>query len=166
MERRAYEFTECFFVGTAHASSHLMQVGHSKMIGVVDDDGIRIGDVQSTFNDGGGYENIVFTFHEVQHDFLEFLTVHLAMTDGDICIGHKPLNHACYLLDIAHSIVDEEYLATTLNLIAYGVSNRFLIEAYDFSFNGLAVWWWGGHYAKVTCCHQGELQGSWDRCSG
>ena len=153
MQRRADEFTERLLVGTTHTPTHLVEVGHPEVVSVVDDDGIGVGYIKSTFNDRGGHEDIEFTVHKVQHDFFEFLPVHLAVTYGNLCIRHESLYHPGYLLDVADSVVDEKDLAATLNLVADGIAYGLLVEAYDFCFDGLTVGRRGSHDAQVTRGH-------------
>ncbi len=136
------------------------------MVGVVDNDRIGVGYVESTFYDGGGHENIEFAVHKVQHDFLKFLSVHLPVANGDLGIRNEALYHPGNLLDVADSIVDEKDLASALNLVADGIAYGLLIEAYDLCFDGLTVRRRSSHDTQVTRGHQGELKGSGDRGCG
>ncbi len=47
-----------------------MQITQPKIIGIVDENGIRIWDVQSTLHDGRTNQYVKFAIHEGKHQFL------------------------------------------------------------------------------------------------
>ena len=48
------QVAEGLAVRAPHAAAHLVQVGESETVGIVDDDGVGIGDVDAVLHDGGG----------------------------------------------------------------------------------------------------------------
>ena len=53
-EWRCQQVAERLAIATAHATTHLVQVAQSEVVGTIDDDGVGIGYVDTILNDGGG----------------------------------------------------------------------------------------------------------------
>ena len=56
---RCQQVAEGFFIAATHTASHLMQVTEAEVLCLVDDDGIRIGDVDAALNDGSGQQDVI-----------------------------------------------------------------------------------------------------------
>src|SRR6185295_9371233 len=76
------------FVST-HAATKLIKVAQTKPIRPVDDDRVRVGYIESALDDGGGKQYVRFTIHELRHDFLQVVAVHLAMAHNNSSVGKK-----------------------------------------------------------------------------
>ncbi len=85
---RRQQVAERLAVGASHTSAHLMQVGQSEAVGVVDDDGVGIGDVDAVLHDGRGEQHVVIIIHKAHEDLLQLLGRHLTVADGHTGVGH------------------------------------------------------------------------------
>ena len=71
---------------TSDPAAQLVQIAQSETIRAVDNDGIRVWNIQAALDNGGGEQNVGFAIDELGHDFFQFVAVHLAMADHDA--GH------------------------------------------------------------------------------
>ena len=108
--RRVEEVRVGTFTSTSHSSAQLVELGESVAVGVVDDEGVRIGDVDSGFDDRRAHEHVVLLLPEVDDDLFESGLVHLAVGDGDPGLGHHFGDMAGDGFDIADPVVDVEDL--------------------------------------------------------
>ena len=88
-----------------------MQVAQPVILGFIDDNGIYIGDIKPRFDDGCRYQDVIISFHKIEHDFFQLMTFHLPVPDGDFSIRHQPLNHARHLDDVIYPVVHKEHLS-------------------------------------------------------
>ena len=130
------------------------------MIGVIDDDGIRVGNIQTTFNDGCGHQHIIFPFHETHHGVFQLGGFHLSVTNTNVHIRAKTTDHSSNLLNVLHAIVHEENLTSSLYFIHHRITNQFLIERVQFRDHRIAVGRWRIDHRKVARTHQTELKRS------
>ena len=112
VERRCQQVAERPLVGPAHPAAELVQVAQSKSVGLVDEDGIGVGDVNAALDDGGRHEHVVGPFDEVGHHPLELLSVHLAMPDADARIRNQPVDHARHVANVGDAVVHEIRLSS------------------------------------------------------
>ena len=69
-EGRRHEIAEGFLAAASHATTHLVQVGKSEVLGVVDEDGIGVRHVDAVFDDGGGEKNVELVIDKIEDYFL------------------------------------------------------------------------------------------------
>src|SRR5690554_7079028 len=86
-------------------------------MGVVDDDGVGIGNVQSRFDNGGGYEYVVGAINKIEHDFLERGAVHLSVCHYGLDVGKYSLNQVLNFLNVLNAVVDKEHLTVALHFV-------------------------------------------------
>ena len=55
----------------------------------MDDHGIRVGDIQSRFDDRCGYKDIDITVNKVQHDPLQLTLIHLTVGKCHLSLRNK-----------------------------------------------------------------------------
>jgi hypothetical protein len=67
---------------SAHASAKLMQIGQPVSLGFVDEDRIRVGNVESAFNDRRRQQDVGLAAHELEHAAFEFALPHLPVSDA------------------------------------------------------------------------------------
>src|SRR5690606_32786071 len=156
------EITEGLFIAPSHPAPHLVQVAQAKVVGVVDENGIGIGDIQATFHYGGGDQYVKLPIDEGKHELFQFLAFQLSMADPDLGIGKQALDHPGHFLDVLDAVVDEEYLSAPLDLVGNGIPYEFLIEADHLALYGIPVGWGSVDHREVPGRHQTELQGPWD----
>src|ERR1044072_8177291 len=61
------------------------------MMRVIDDDGIRIGNVYTAFYDVGTYQYIVFAIYKIEDHFFQLMTFQLSVSGGNSQIRTKAL---------------------------------------------------------------------------
>ena len=66
-------------VRATDAAAQLMQLGQSKFIGPLNNDGIGVGDINPCFDNRGTDQNVMVLMVKVRHDFLERLFAQLSM---------------------------------------------------------------------------------------
>ena len=76
------------------AAAKLVQLGQAEAVGLVDEDGVAVGDVQARLDDRGADQDVGLVPDELEHHLLELVLVHLAVADDDAGLGHEPLD-AC-----------------------------------------------------------------------
>ena len=64
-------------------SAELVKLREPEPVGLVDDDGVDVGDVQSALDDGGADEDVEPALVEVQHHFFQLPGRHLPVADAD-----------------------------------------------------------------------------------
>ena len=72
--------------GAAHAAADLVQLGEAEAVGVLDDEGVDVRDVDAGLDDGGADEDLDLTVRHRLHDVAELLLIHLAVGDGMRCL--------------------------------------------------------------------------------
>src|ERR1700693_528418 len=70
-------------LGSPDPSAQLVQVGQTESVCAINDDGVRVRDVQPTFDDCGRDQYIRLPTDKPFHDLFQILFIHLAMTDID-----------------------------------------------------------------------------------
>src|SRR5690606_5398086 len=78
------QVTVSFFVGSSDAAPELVQVTQSKLMGIVDNDRIRIGNVKTSLDDSGTQQQIVFTVDVPDQGVFELLAFHLVMCNCNV----------------------------------------------------------------------------------
>jgi hypothetical protein len=75
----------------ANPSPNLMELRQSELIGAIDENGIRGGYVDTTFDDGGANQKVATVVIKIKHNLLEFFFFQLAVNDANTRIGQKLL---------------------------------------------------------------------------
>ena len=91
--------------GTSDAPAKLIEVGQSESIRSVDDDGIRIGDIEAAFDNRCRDEDVGLAFCEAFHHGLEFLFLHLPVADGDAGVFDEFADAIGHALDGLDAVV-------------------------------------------------------------
>ena len=58
---------------TPDASAQLIQIAQAKPVGAVNDDGVRVRNIEAAFDDRCGKQNVRFAVDEFRHHFFEFV---------------------------------------------------------------------------------------------
>ena len=157
-----------FFIGAPNPPPQLMQVAQSVMMGIVDDDGINIRNIQSRFNNGGGDQHIIFTFNKLKHHLLQFVTFHLAMGHGNLYAWYHALNHYRNIHDVQHPCGDKKHLSSALYFISNGLFDHLFAKWMNLGLHRVPVWRRCIDDRKIAGAHKRKLQGSrnWCGCEG
>src|SRR5690606_1922492 len=134
--------TKCFFVASANPAAHLVQIAQTKIIGIINKNGIGIGHIQTTFYNRGTYQYIKCAIHKCQHELFQFFAIHLPVANTNFGVGYQPLNQSSYFFNIFYTVVYKEYLPAPLDFITNSVPYRFFVKANYMAFNGVSIWRW------------------------
>ncbi|OAV68855.1 hypothetical protein Barb6XT_00767 [Bacteroidales bacterium Barb6XT] len=129
-------------------------------MGVVDDDGVGVGNVQAVFDDGGGNQHVVFIIDKIEDDFLQGFRLYLPVPDGDAGIGHFAADNCLNSGDMPDVIVDDKYLPVAAHLKVDSFADNVGVEAVHFRLYRIAVGRRRGDVAQIAGTHEGELQGA------
>src|SRR5882724_1504954 len=123
-------------------------------MGIMNNDRVRIRNIQTRFDNVGGNQYIVFTFNKLHHYFFQFVTIHLAMSNSNSGIRNKFENSIGHLLDITNSIMYEKNLPSPTQLLAYGIANNYFIKCVKLCCHGLPIRWRRRNDTEITSAHQ------------
>ena len=137
-----------------------MQVAQSETMGIIHDDGIGIGDIDAVLYDGSRKKQIIVVIDESHDDLLQFLRLHLSMSDGYATVWHQFFNEQFQLGQFGDTVADEEHLTITAHLKIDGIGNHRLVEGDYLGLNRITVRWRCTHDTHIAGSHQRELQGS------
>ena len=77
----------------AHAAAQLVELRESEFIGVIDHDGVDVGNIQAVFDDGRCHQDIQLSADKAGHHLLQLPFRHLPVADADARLGDDALNH-------------------------------------------------------------------------
>ena len=133
------EVREGHVVRAADAPAHLVELRQAEMVGVVDNDGIGIGDIEAVLDDARREQDVVIALVEVHHDVLEHLFRHLPVCRLDPRLRHERLDVVAHAVDCVDAVVDEVDLAAALHLAPDGVRNNRIVVLDDVRLHGEAL---------------------------
>ncbi len=131
-----------------------MEITHPKLMCVVDDDGIGVGDVNATFYNRRADQNIKAAFDKIVHHLFQLVALHLSMSHANASIWTQALYHACNFLEILNAVIDEKYLATPLYFVANRIANNFFVHRDDLGMDGMAIGRRRLNDAQITRPHE------------
>jgi len=115
----------------AHPAPQLVEIGEAEPVGAVDDDRVRVGDVEAAFDDRGGKEHVGFAGHEAGHDVLEFVRVHLPVADLDARLRHEHPEPLRDVPDGMNPVVQEINLPVARHFPLDGLADHALVVGRD-----------------------------------
>ena len=74
---------------TADAPAQLVKIAQAETIRAVDDDRVRVRNIEAALDDRGGEQHIRLAVDELGHHLLQIVAVHLAVADDDARLGHE-----------------------------------------------------------------------------
>ena len=96
-----------------------MELGKTETVGVLDDQGIGVGQVDACLDDGGADEDIDLLIEHAAPDLAEFLFAHLAVSDGDLCLRNGFADTDRLGFDAFDIVEQIEYLSAAPELAPY-----------------------------------------------
>ena len=103
-------------VGAADPSTDLVQLRKAQRVGALDDQRVRLWDVEPGLDDRRRDENVCISSQERQHPLLELALAHLPVPDGDANGRDELADPVGGHVDRLHSVVQVERLAAARNL--------------------------------------------------
>ena len=134
-----------------------MQLTQTVSVGIVNDNGIGIGHIDTVFNDCSCDQHIIFVMNKIEDKPFQFCGRHTAMPHCYACIGDFTLYYAGDLFYIIYSVVDDKDLSVAGHLEIDSFPNNVGAESCQFGGNGIAIRRWGIDIREVACSHQREL---------
>ena len=87
-----------------------MELGQTVAVGILDDEGVDVGDVHTGLDDGGAHEDIHLVLQHLPPDLRQLLLPHLAMGHGDAGLRNAAVEGGGRHFDIVHSVVEIVHL--------------------------------------------------------
>ena len=114
------------------AAAYLVQLGKPHPVGVLDDEGVDVRDINAGFYDRRAYEHLYLALCHVLHDRGEHILVHLSVryADCDLALEHLAQSYrgALYVVD---TVVQVIHLPAALYLAAYRVAEYAPVVLHD-----------------------------------
>ena len=136
---RQQEISVGFVFGATNPTAKLVKIGQTEPVGAVDDDRVRVWNIEAALDDGGANGYVDFSGDETCHHFLKLIRIHLAMADLDPRLRHKIDNLLADPLDRLDAVVQKINLALTFDLAINRVSNDSFVVTADDCFHRQAV---------------------------
>ena len=145
-------------VRAAHAPAQLVQLGKAHAVGVLDDEGIHVRNVDAGLDDGRADQDLRLARDHALHDRRELLLVHLAVRHiYDRAVEHLRDAQGS-ALDVFNAVVQVVHLPAALQLAAHGVAQHVPVVLHNEGLHRDAVLrrlFDGGHVADAG---QGHVQ--------
>src|SRR5439155_3244441 len=120
----------------ADAPADLVELGEPEDVGALDDQRVRLRDVDARLDDARGHEDVRLAAHEAQHPRLERALVELPVGDLELDPRAQPAQALRGLVDRLDAVVDEERLATALLLAHDRLLDELLVVLADIGLHG------------------------------
>ena len=113
-----------------------MKVAETEILGLIYKNSIDIRNVDAVLNYGCAYQHVIIAVDEVYDPLLQFIPVHLAVSDAGTYAGTDAADYIFNRQDVFNLVVKEKYLSAAVHLSADYVADGVLIEVYQFGGNG------------------------------
>ena len=88
-------------LGPPDPPAQLIEIGEAELVRAIDDDRVRIRNIEPAFDDRRANEHVYFPGYESRHDGFEFVRVHLAVADFNSGLRTKlPMRSRTRWIDI------------------------------------------------------------------
>ena len=134
--RTVKEIRKRHMVRTADASAHLIKLREAEMIGVINDDRVRIGNVKSVFDNTRREQDVIASLIKVHHDVFEQIFRHLPVRRLNPCIGEKSLQMIAHAVDRLDAVVNKIHLSAALHFALDRARDNGIVVFNDIRLNG------------------------------
>src|SRR5690625_4533011 len=114
-------------MGAAHATSQLVELRQTELVGPVNNNGVSAGDVDTGFYNRGAHQDIETLVVEVRHDTFQVALAHLAVSDAHPRFGHQLAQLPRDAVDVFDLVIEVIHLAATQDFPQDGLLYRGLI---------------------------------------
>ena len=142
--------------GAAHPSPELMKLGQAEAVGIFNNEGVGVGNVQAGFDDGGANQHLNFTLGHGLHHVPQGILTHLTVSNRHAQAGNPPPQSTGALVDGFGAVVQIVHLAAPLHLPADGIVDDGGVVFRHEGLDGVAVRGGlldGGHVPDAGECH-------------
>ncbi len=143
-----------------------MQFRQPVVVGLVDEDGVRRGDVETALDDGGRDQDVRLALDELDHRLFQVVSVHLAVRHHKPGLGHDAPQSVRQDVDVVHAGVHEKDLPLAVQFAQHGVADQALVKTQHPGLHRLAVGRGRLQIADVADPQQGLVQRAGDRGGG
>src|SRR5215204_4498031 len=117
-------------VGAApDTAAELIELCQPEAVGVVDDDGVDVRDVDAGFDDRRADEHVVIVADEGEDHLLQHLFIHLTVPDAESCFRHKLTQAVGEAINAVDTIVNHIHLPSTLQLTQDHFADQLVIRS-------------------------------------
>src|SRR5688500_3664662 len=134
-----------------------MQITQSKLIGMIDHDGVCIWNIKPCFNDIRTNQYIMFLIDKFKKRLFQLIRFHLPVCHGHIDTRADPPDQFGDLRKCFYPVVHKKHLPSPVDLVIDSITYKLFIEYTPFCMDGLPVWWWSANDRQIACRHQGKL---------
>ena len=147
-------------VRTSYPAPKLIQLGKSHLIRVMDDHGISIGDVQSSFYNGSRNQDINIAVNKAIHDLFQLVLPHLSVGKGYICLRYQFRDPVGDLFNIIYPVVYIIHLSPSCHFSGDGFPDQFLVIFHHIGLDGHSVHRSFFQYTHIPDPDQAHMKGS------
>src|SRR4051794_24826788 len=147
----------------AHAPADLVELGEPEQVRALDDQRVRLRDVDAGLDDARRDEHVGLAAQEAHHPLLELLLVELAVRDLERHVRAQAAQALGRLVDRLDAVVDEERLAVALLLPHQRLLDEVLVVLADVGLHRPATLGRGLDDADVAHAGERHLQRARDR---
>ena len=130
---------------------------------MVDNEGVRVRNIQAGLNDGGAHQHVKAALPEVHNNLLQARLAHAAVGGGDARLRHELADFRGNIVDVSHAVVHEEHLSFTHELAADCGGNLAVGARTDEGQHGVALLRRGGKGGGFANTGQRHFEGARDR---
>ena len=116
-----------FVFGATDAAAKLIKIGQAETIRAIDDDCVRVWNIETALNDRGANKHVDFSGDKTGHDFFKLVGVHLPVPNFDARVRDKIDNLLANPLDGLNAVVQKINLTLTFEFAIDRVSNNSLV---------------------------------------
>ena len=142
----------------ADAPAQLMQLAQAKSIRMVDDQRVRVRDIQSRLDDGGAHQHIDVAAPEVADDLIELPLGHLAVRDADMRLGNQRVDVFGDTRNILNAVVHIKHLPAAQQLAAHGGGHLRVLVSTHIREHGQTILGRGGERGHLANAGDRHLQ--------
>ena len=152
--------------GPPHAAADLVELGEAQAVGVLDDQGVDVRDVDAGLDDRGADEDLDLAVGHALHDVAELVLVHSPVGDGDLRAGVASHQGVRAAGDRLHAVVEVVDLAAPGQLAADRVVEHGLVLLQHEGLDRVAVHRRLLDRGHVAQAGEGHVQRAGDRGGG
>ena len=150
----------------ADASAHLIELREPKAVGIVDDDCIRVGDINAVLDDARRKQDVIMSLVKVHHDLLQNILAHLSVRGGNTCLRYNLQQVLAHPVDALHAVIDKVDLPAARQFTLDRAAHHGITALHDVGLHGETL---GGRRlddAHITCTCERHVQCTRNRRRG
>ena len=125
--------------GASHPTAKLVELAQAEPVGVFDDEGVGVGNVQTGFDDGGAYQHLNLALGHGLHHVSQRVLAHLAVGDAHADARNPAFDRGGALVDGFGAVVQIVDLPAPFDFTADGVVHNGFAVFHHEGLHGIAV---------------------------